>query len=63
MIGFTEILIIAALILVVLFGGKKIVEVARGMGRFSSEFKKGKMEAEKELNEMKGEIKEENKSN
>jgi sec-independent protein translocase protein TatA len=63
MIGFTEILIIAAIILVVLFGGKKIVEVARGMGRFSSEFKKGKMEAEKELNEMKGEIKEENKSN
>lgn len=51
--GLTEILIIAAIVLVILFGGKKITEIARGMGKFSSEFKKGKMEAEKELNDMK----------
>ncbi len=62
MIGLPEILIIAAVVLVVLFGGKKITELARGMGKFSSEFKKGKIEAEKELNEIKGEVKgEENK--
>jgi sec-independent protein translocase protein TatA len=55
MIGFTEILIIGVIALIILFGGKKITEIARGMGKFSSEFKKGKMEAEKELKEIKSE--------
>lgn len=55
MIGIGEIIIIAVVLLVVLFGGKKVVEIARGMGRFTSEFKKGKMEAEAELKEIKKE--------
>lgn len=59
MIGITEIIIIVVVLLVVLFGGKKVVGLARGMGRFTSEFKKGKMEAEKELKELKGEEKDE----
>lgn len=55
MIGIGEIIIIAVVLVIVLFGGKKIVEVARGMGKFTSEFKKGKMEAEEELEELKKE--------
>ncbi|MBI2416422.1 MAG: twin-arginine translocase TatA/TatE family subunit [Ignavibacteriales bacterium] len=38
-IGFTEILIIV-LILVVLFGAKKIPELAQGLGKGMKEFKK-----------------------
>ena len=38
-IGFSEILIIV-LILVVLFGGKKIPELAQGIGKGMKEFKK-----------------------
>jgi len=51
MLGFGEILIIILAIGVFLFGGKKIVEVARAMGRFSGEFKKGKKEIEREMKE------------
>lgn len=39
-IGMTEILIIAG-ILLLLFGGKKIPELMRGLGKGVSEFKKG----------------------
>lgn len=39
-IGPTEIIVIAAIVLL-LFGGKKLPELMRGMGRGISEFKKG----------------------
>ncbi len=55
MLGISEIVIILVVVLVVLFGGKKVVELARGMGRFTGEFKKGKIEMEKELEEIKKE--------
>ena len=42
-LGVPEILIIVAVI-VLFFGGSKISELARGMGRFTGEFKKGKAE-------------------
>lgn len=42
-IGSTEIIIIA-LVLVVLFGGKKLPELARGMGEAGKELKKAKKE-------------------
>jgi len=51
MLGIGEILIIILAIGILLFGGKKIIEVARSMGRFSGEFKKGKKEIEKEMKE------------
>ncbi len=48
-----EKLIIAVLVVaVLLFGGKKLQEVSRSAGRAMGEFKKGKMEAEKELKAM-----------
>ncbi len=56
-LGLPEIIIILIAIVVVFFGGKKIVELARGLGRFTGEFKKGKMEIEKELKEAEKEIK------
>ena len=42
-------LIVVAILL--LFGGKKIPELMRGLGKGISEFKKGKNEIEPELND------------
>jgi sec-independent protein translocase protein TatA len=50
-------LIVVAILL--LFGGKKIPELMRGLGKGISEFKKGKNEIEDELND-KNENKEDN---
>ncbi|MCK9612801.1 MAG: twin-arginine translocase TatA/TatE family subunit [Bacteroidales bacterium] len=52
-IGGQEIIIIAIIILV-LFGGKKIPELMRGLGRGVGEFKKGKSEIMDELDEVSG---------
>ena len=41
--------IIAALAILLLFGGKKIPELMKGLGKGIREFKKGKNEVEKEL--------------
>jgi len=54
-LGLPEIVIILVAVVVLFFGGKKLSELARGVGRFSGEFKKGKMDIEKELKEMKEE--------
>lgn len=48
-LGLPEIIVIALAVSVVLFGGKKVVEISRSLGRASGEFKKGKQEIEKEL--------------
>ena len=45
--GLPEILIIA-LVILLLFGGKKIPELARSLGKAKGEFKKGLEEGEKE---------------
>ena len=42
-------LIIILLILLVIFGGKKIPELARGLGRGMKEFKKGSREDDDEV--------------
>ena len=47
--GGQEILIIA-LIIVLLFGGKKIPELMRGLGKGVSQFKKGMNDIEQEIN-------------
>ncbi len=46
-----ELIIILVALVILFFGGKKISELARGLGRFSGEFKKGKMEMQKEIHE------------
>jgi len=47
-LGWTEILLIAFIVLL-LFGGKKIPELMRGLGRGVREFKEGKDNVRKEL--------------
>jgi sec-independent protein translocase protein TatA len=50
--GFTELAIVVVVLIILFFGGKKISELSRSAGRAVTEFKKGKIEAEKELKEM-----------
>ena len=47
-LGSTEIIIIAFVVLL-LFGGKKIPELMRGLGKGVSQFKKGMNEIEQEI--------------
>ena len=44
-------ILICVLIIAVLFGAKKIPELARSIGKAKGEFKKGLQESEKELSE------------
>ena len=54
-IGTTELMLIAGIVLL-LFGGKKLPEMMRGMGRGISEFKKGAKEVTEPLEEAKKDI-------
>ena len=58
-LGLPEIAIIALIVVVFFFGGEKLSELARGIGRFTGEFKKGKTEVESELKKAKDEFKSE----
>ena len=53
-IGGLEWVIILGLIVVVFFGVRKIPELARSFGKASAEFQKARIEAKRELQEMKG---------
>ena len=48
-----EILVIVVIAAVVIFGAKKIPELAKTFGKAKAEFEKGKIEGEKELNDFK----------
>ena len=52
----TEIIILVVVIGVLIFGAKKIPELAKTFGKAKGEFEKGKIEADKELKDFKGEI-------
>lgn len=54
-IGTTELMLIAGIALL-LFGGKKLPEMMRGMGRGISEFKKGAKEVTEPFEEAKKDI-------
>lgn len=56
-LGITEILLILVVI-VLLFGGKRIPEIARALGRASYEYKKAKNVIQKEAEDLKNEIEE-----
>lgn len=56
-IGTTELMLIAGIALL-LFGGKKLPEMMRGLGQGVKEFKKGVNEVAEPLNEVKEELKE-----
>ncbi|MBX7206055.1 MAG: twin-arginine translocase TatA/TatE family subunit [Bacteroidia bacterium] len=51
-LGATEIMLIAG-VLLLLFGGKKIPELMKGLGKGINEFKKGKEGIEDELKNIK----------
>ena len=51
MLGMPEIVLILLFIVVLLFGAKKLPELARSLGRAKGEFDKGKREIEEELRE------------
>ncbi len=48
--------VIIALVIILLFGGKKIPELMRGLGKGVKEFKSGMQEAEREMNDIRNEI-------
>lgn len=51
-IGITEVIVILVVVLV-LFGGKRIPELAKALGRASYEYKKAKETFKNEINELK----------
>lgn len=57
-LGITEILLILVVI-ILLFGGKRIPEIARALGRASYEYKKAKSIIKEEANELKEAIEKE----
>ena len=56
-LGWGEIVLIA-LVVLLLFGGKKIPELMRGLGKGVKSFKEGMSQVEKEVDEIKKDIKE-----
>jgi len=48
-----EWIILVIVVVVLIFGAKKIPELAKTMGRAKGEFEKGKIEGEKELKDFK----------
>ena len=50
--------IIIALVILLLFGGKKIPELMRGLGKGVKSFKEGVNEAKEEINKAKDEVNE-----
>lgn len=56
-IGTTELMLIAGIALL-LFGGKKLPELMRGLGQGIREFKKGTQDITNPINEVRKEVKE-----
>ena len=51
--GYEQILIVVIVIAALIFGAKKIPELARTLGKAKGEFEKGRLESEKELKDFK----------
>lgn len=49
--------LVIALVILLLFGGKKIPELMRGLGKGVKSFKEGMKEVEKDVNDIKNDIK------
>lgn len=52
-LGLPEVGIIAIAVMLLFFGGDKLSELGRGLGRFTGEFRKGRDEIEKEITKTK----------
>lgn len=55
-LGVTEIVIILVVLVIVFFGAKKLGGLAKSAGRVGGEFKKGKLEVEKEIEDMQNKV-------
>lgn len=55
-LGINEIIIFGIAFIVLFYGADKMLDIAKSMGKLTGEFKKGKMEAEKELKKTKKEL-------
>ena len=55
-LGSTEIIVLVVVIGVLIFGAKKIPELAKTFGKAKGEFEKGKIQGDKELKDFKGKI-------
>ncbi len=55
-------IVLICLIVLLLFGGKKIPELMKGLGKGVKSFKQGMSDVEKELNEVTKELEEPKKS-
>jgi sec-independent protein translocase protein TatA len=51
--GYEQILIVVIIVGALIFGAKKIPELARTFGKAKGEFEKGRLESEKELKDFK----------
>lgn len=51
--GYESVIIVVVVIGILIFGAKKIPELARTFGKAKGEFEKGRIESEKELKEFK----------
>lgn len=51
-LGAPELVILIVAVVILLFGAKKIPELAKSMGRAKGEFEKGKMESAKEAEKL-----------
>ena len=56
MLGSTEIIVLVVVIGVLIFGAKKIPELAKTFGKAKGEFEKGKIQGDQELKDFKREI-------
>lgn len=56
-LGLPEIAIILVVLVIFFFGGERISDLAKGLGRFTGEFKKGRTEIEEEIKKAEKELK------
>ena len=52
-LGLPEVIIIVLAVAILFFGGSKISEIAKSLGRVTGEFRKGKAEIAEEINKLK----------
>jgi len=57
-LGLPEAIIIGVVLIALFVGGKKLPEFARSLGRFTTDFRRGKVEAEREIDEAKHAVEE-----
>ncbi|OHA80326.1 MAG: hypothetical protein A2675_00600 [Candidatus Yonathbacteria bacterium RIFCSPHIGHO2_01_FULL_51_10] len=56
-LGINEVVIIGIVFLVLFYGAGKMTDIAKSVGRLTGEYKKGKMEVEKEIEKAKKDLK------